>query len=76
LPLYAFGIKRGMGSKKRAHKSGDDQCVPGDAGDFIEYGVDDSAQENYFLDELLLAQVRRCCGCRVDSAVVCVGDHD
>lgn len=57
LPLYTFGTKRTLGSNKRVHTRSDDQCVPGAIGDFDDYGVDDSPQENYFLDELLLAQV-------------------
>jgi len=53
LPLYTFGIKRSLGSSKRAHLGSDDHCVPGDA---LDYGTDDSQNESYFLDELLLAQ--------------------
>lgn len=56
LPLYTFGIKRTLGPNKRAQTGSDDHCVPGDVGNFNDYGADDSPQENYFLDELLLAQ--------------------
>jgi hypothetical protein len=57
LPLYTFGIKRTLGPNKRAQTGSGDHCVPGDVGNFNDYGADDSPQENYFLDELLLAQV-------------------
>lgn len=56
LPLYTFGMKAQTsgGSKKKAHMGSDDHCVPDDDED--PYERDDSQQENYFLDELLLAQ--------------------
>lgn len=56
LPLYTFGIKAQTsgGSKKKAHMGSDDHCVPDDDEDPYERG--DSQQENYFLDDLLLAQ--------------------
>jgi len=52
LPLYTFGIKRALGSNKRAHTGSDDHCVPVDIGN-----SDNSDNESYFLDELLLAKV-------------------
>jgi GDP-L-galactose phosphorylase len=51
LPLYAFGARQSSGSNKRAHTGSGDHCVP----DIVE-DSDVSPQENYFLDELLLAQ--------------------
>ncbi|KAG0598711.1 hypothetical protein M758_12G095300 [Ceratodon purpureus] len=56
LPLYTFGVKRTSGFNKRAHSGSDDHCVPEDTGDSDDYGNSDSQQDNYFLDELLLAQ--------------------
>lgn len=56
LPLYAFGVRQSSGSNKRAHTGSDDHCVP----DSVKES-DVSPQENYFLDELLLAQVGLFC---------------
>lgn len=59
LPLYTFGIKAQttLGSNKTVHTGNDNHFVLDDVGGSDDYGKDDSQQENYFLDELLLAQV-------------------
>lgn len=59
LPLYTFGVKARtiVGLGKKGHTGGEDHRVPDDVGDCDEFRKDDSQQqENYFLDELLLAQ--------------------
>lgn len=57
MPLYTFGIRKSLSSNKRAHFGGDDHCVPDDFEAVDGEGLGDS-EPNYFLDELLLAQVR------------------
>lgn len=57
MPLYTFGVRKSLSSNKRAHFGGDDHCVPDDLGVADGEGLGDP-EPNYFLDELLLAQVR------------------
>lgn len=56
LPLYTFGVKKNSSLHKGVHTNNGDHCIPGGVGKPNGYGIDDSQQENYFLDELLLAQ--------------------
>jgi hypothetical protein len=50
-------VGKSLSSNKRAHFGGDDHCVPDDLEAADGEGLVDS-EPNYFLDELLLAQVR------------------